>query len=1091
MNERMPHLALHFLGPPLIELQGVPAVIVRRKAVALLAYLAVTKRRRPREHLANLFWPEGDATKRAGSLRSALWELNQSIGDEWLDADRASLGLRAGASLWVDVDRFQQLLAPPRAAGGEREAARPAPDLAHVTEAVALYRGDFLQALNLRDCLEVVQWQSSQAERFRRQVITVLSRIIVDLAEAGEIAPAIPHAERLTRIDPLNEEAHRQLIRLYAQSGRRADALRHYEACAALLHDEIGAAPAEPTRRLHEAIKANRDVTRLFVEPEASPFDARPPSSGVALTSAADHHRSADLPAPMTSFVGRESELAILAQRLDDPSCRIMTLTGLGGAGKTSLALEIARRRAAQYRDGVRLASLAAVSAPGLLAGALADALDLPVSGAEPIEQRIAEQLRGKHLLLLLDNLEHLLGAVALLPQLLARAPGVQMLVTSRERLHVHGEWELAVEGFPVAAPGARDDRCRDAIELFTQAASRADPSFTLTAENEPILARVCRLVGGMPLAIELAAAWISQLLPEEIEAHISADLDFLVAPRDAPARQKSLRVMFTHSWSLLTAQEQSVLRRLSIFRGKFTAAAAADVASASPSVLAALTGKFLLRRDPSRRYELHELIRQYAGEALVDAPEEHEQAHDRHADYYAALLHRLRPGLDGAGQGAVIEVIAAELDNIRTALRSALARGRLAPMAQALDGLGLAQEMLGHFHEAEALFGDYVTAARRASPPERLLLGRLLAWQGHFALEIAELPRASALLEESVQLLSSQGARAELGFALSAAGKLAFAQGNYTAARWCFRGSLAMARVEHDRRGFAQVLSDLSNVAFHQGNFAKSERLLLKSLTIFRALSDRRSVAASLGRLGFLFGFQGKLAPAEEACREGLRVLRSVGDPLRTAALRLDLGRVLFLRGDLDGARAAYEEGLRAGREMNHLEVVAAALHGLGLLSRREKELDRARSLLEESLQIRQQIRARRGVAESLEQLGALALEAGEIDRATRSFHAALAAATEAGATAVVLDAVLGLIELRGPARRGPPIRDVLAAIAEHPMAEPGTRARAGILLGEPGPRQPTTSPTPLATLIAAVLPTPQEDVHAAEDARRRAGAR
>jgi predicted ATPase/DNA-binding SARP family transcriptional activator len=1090
MNERMPHLALHFLGSPLIELQGVPVVIVRRKAIALLAYLAVTKRRRPREHLANLFWPDGDAAKRAGSLRSALWELNQSIGDEWLDADRASLGLRAGASLWVDVDRFQQLLAPPRAAGGDRAAARPASDLAQVTEAVALYRGDFLQALNLRDCLEVVQWQSSQAERFRRQMITVLSRIIVDLAEAGEIAPAIPHAERLTRIDPLNEEAHRQLIRLYAQSGRRADALRHYEACAALLHDEIGAAPAEPTRRLHEAIKANRDVT-LLVEPEASPFDSPPPSSGVALASGADHQRSTDLPAPMTSFVGRESELAILAQRLDDPSCRIMTLTGLGGAGKTSLALEIARRRAAHYRDGVKLASLAAVSAPGLLAGALADALDLPASGGEPIEQRIAEHLRGKHLLLLLDNLEHLLGAVALLPQLLARAPGVQMLVTSRERLHVHGEWELAVEGFPVAAPGARDDRCRDAIELFTQAASRADPSFALTAENEPIIARVCRLVGGMPLAIELAAAWISQLSPEEIEAHISADLDFLIAPRDAPARQKSLRVMFTHSWSLLTAQEQSVLRRLSIFRGKFTAAAAAEVASASPSVLAALTGKFLLRRDPSRRYELHELIRQYAGEALVDAPEEHDQANDRHADYYGALLHRLRPGLDGAGQGVAIEAIEAELDNIRTALRSALARGRLAPMAQALEGLGLAQEMLGHFHEAEALFGDYVTAARRASPPERLLLGRLLAWQGRFALEIAELPRASALLEESVQLLSARGARAELGFALSAAGKLAFAQGNHTAARWCFRGSLAMARVEHDRRAFAQVLGDLSNVAFHQGNVAKSERLLLKSLAIFRALSDRRSIAASLGRLGFLLGFQGKLAPAEEACREGLRVLRSVGDPLRTAALRLDLGRVLFLRGDLDGARAAYEEGLRAGREINHLEVVAAALHGLGLLSRREKELDRARSLLEESLQIRRQIRARRGVAESLEQLGALALEAGEIDRATSSFHAALAAATEAGATAVVLDTLLGLVELRDPAKRGSPIRDALAAIAEHPTAEPRTRARAGILLGEPGLRELATSPTPLATLIAAVLPTPQEDVHAAEDARRRAGAR
>lgn len=1087
----MPHLALHFLGSPLIELQGVPVTIVRRKAVALLAYLAVTKRRQQREHLASLFWPDGDAAKRAGSLRSALWELNQSIGDEWLDADRVSLGLRAGASLWVDVDRFEQLLASPRAAGGDLGAARPAPALAQVAEAVALYRGDFLQALSLRDCQEVVQWQSSQSERLRRQIMTALPRIIVHLAEAGEIAPAIPYAERLTRIDPLNEDAHRQLIRLYAQSGRRADALRHYEACAALLHDEIGVAPAEPTRHLYEAIKANRDITGFLVEPEASPFASPPPSSGAAFTPAPSYLRSSELPAPMTSFVGRESELAILTQRLDDPSCRIMTLTGLGGAGKTSLALEFARRRAVHYRDGVKLAPLAAVVAPDLLAGALAAALDLPASGAEPVEQRIAEHLRGKHLLLVLDNFEHLLGAVALLPQILARAPGVQMLVTSRERLHAHGEWELAVEGFPVAAPGARADRCQEAVELFTQAASRADPSFALTAENEPVITRICRLVGGMPLAIELAAAWIRQLSPEEIEAHISADLDFLVAPRDAPARQKSLRVMFTHSWSLLTGPEQSVLRRLSILHGKFTAAAAAEVACASVSVLAALTGKFLLRRDPSKRYEFHELIRQYAGEALVAAPEEHAQAHDRHEDHYAELLHRLRGELNGARQGAGIAAIEAELDNVRSALRSALARGRLAPMARALDGFGLAQEMLGHFHETEALLGDYVAAARRASPPERLLLGRLLAWQGRFAIEIAALPRASALLEESVQLLSAEEARADLGFALSAAGKLAFAQGNHTAARWCFRGSLAMARGEHDRHAVALVLSDLSDVAFHQGHSAKSERMLLKSLTIFRALDDRRNIAASLGRLGVLLGFQGKLEPAEEACREGLRVLRSIGDPLRTAALRLELGRVLFLRGDIDGARAAYEEGLRAGREMNHLEILAAALHGLGLLSRHEKELDRARSLLEESLHIQQQLRARRGVAAALEQLGALALEAGERDRAKSTFLAALAAATEAGATPVVLDTLLGLIELRDPAERGPPIRDVLAAIAEHPTAEPGARARAGILLGEPGHhRKSSASSPPLATLIAAVLVSSQEDVNAAEYPRRHAGA-
>ena len=785
----MSHLALHFLGVPLIERDGVPLQLVRHKAVALLAYLAVTKRRHARQDVASLFWPDGDVTKRAGSLRSALWELNRGLGDDWIDADRVSLGLRAGTSLWVDVERFEQLLDPLRAREVSPALTPIAANLARTIEGVSIYRGDFLQGLTLRDSQELVQWQSSQAERFRRRIVQELDRLVTDLVEIGEIAPAIPHAERLTLLDPLNEVAHCRLIQLYARSGRRVDALRQYEACAALLHDELGVAPAEQTRRLYEAIKTNRASTGFLVDVEMKP----PPASLLASSSVVLSAR-ADLPAPLTSFVGRESELSLIAQRLDDPSCRIMTLTGPGGSGKTSLALEIAHRRLPFFRDGARFIPLAAVGSPELVAGAIADALDLPSSGDGPIAPRIGEYLRGQHLLLVFDNFEHLLGAAALLSPILTQAPAVRILVTSRERLHVRGECELVVEGLPVAAPGGRGDLRKDAVELFAQAAFRVDASFTLTAENEPIVARICRLLGGMPLAIELAAAWVRQLSLAEIEAQIAVDLDFLVAPRDAPLRQQSMRVMFTHTWSLLTTEEQRVLRRLSVFRGRFTSEAAAAVASSSLPVLAALTNKFLLRRDPSKRYELHELIRQYAAEALDAFPEEHDRACSLHADYYAARIERLRPELEGVRQGTVVLAIESELDNVRAALRWSLGRGHLAPMAQALDGLCLAQEMLGHFHEAEAMLGEHVAVARRACPTERLLLGRLLAWQGHFAIEIAALPLASVLLEESVRILGAQGARAELGFALNASGKLAFAQGNHVGARWCFRGSLAIA---------------------------------------------------------------------------------------------------------------------------------------------------------------------------------------------------------------------------------------------------------------------------------------------------------
>ncbi|HEY6020033.1 MAG TPA: helix-turn-helix domain-containing protein, partial [Candidatus Paceibacterota bacterium] len=377
-----------------------------------------------------------------------------------------------------------------------------------------------------------------------------------------------------------------------------------------------------------------------------------------------------NLPRSLTPFIGREPELTALGRFLCDPQCSLLTIVGPGGIGKTRLAIEAADQSKDRFPNGVWFVPLAALNSPALLISAIADAMQFGLQGTAPPQTQLLRYLCEKRSLIVLDNAEHLLEGVDLFTQILNACPQVKLLVTSRERLSLLSEWVFEITGLPVPP----DDRVEQfesysSVALFLQSARRLCPGFRLDETNRAAIADICRLVEGMPLAIELAATWMPTLSLSEIEQEIRRSLDFLsTAMRDLPERHRSMRAVFEHSWRLLNEQEQQALCRLSVFRGGFTREAAEQVAGASLPILMSLLSKSLLLRREDGRYDLHELIRQCALEKLHNNGHSEETCH-KHLDYFVSMVVDAHQGMRSALLANWLKRIEQEHDNIRAAL--------------------------------------------------------------------------------------------------------------------------------------------------------------------------------------------------------------------------------------------------------------------------------------------------------------------------------------------------------------------------------------------------------------------------------------
>ncbi|MCC6189761.1 MAG: tetratricopeptide repeat protein [Anaerolineales bacterium] len=981
-------LEIRLLGGLQLSAAGTPLTgFVSSKAPALLAYLAVTRRPHPRETLAALLWgglPDADARN---NLRQALSSLRRSL-DPYLVITREAIAFNPAPAYFLDVEAFERGW---RSAHGDGPQADRA---AGLEAAAALYQGDFLAGFTVRDAPEFEDWLLVQRTRLRDMAVHLLRGLTQLHLQRGNAAGAIASANRLLALDAWREEAHRQLMLALARSGQRAAALAQYENCRRLLAAELNVQPAPETAALYERIRAAR--------------------------------RRVHLPPAATPFVGRSADLANIAGLLADPTCRLLTLVGPSGSGKTRLALEAAARAMEGFLHGVCFVSLAGAGSVDTVPNTIAETLKLPLTGkADPCEQ-LLQHLRDRELLLVLDNLEHLAGAPALVGALLDACREARLIATSRERLNLHGERLVELDGLAAPPDEAGDTIERyEAAQLFLTAARAAQPAFAPSSDERRAIARICRLVAGLPLAIELAAAWVRHLRCDEIAEEIGRNLNFLATTQhNLPARHRSLRAAFEHSWTLLNADERSAFPRLGVFRGGCDRDAALAVTGSAWPVLAALCDKSLVRRDAAGRYGLHELLRQFAESKLQEDALVWHEARTRHRDYYLDLLSAQQAALSDGGQIGARQRLMAEIDNIRLAWQGAVAEQQVERLAFALEGLRLFLEHTGWYAEAVSLYGAAAEAERARAADGGPLLGRLLARMAWFQHRLDDFAAAQALIDESLPLLRRAEPRlpSDEALCLLCQANIERARGDFARSKDLARQGLALQRQTGDPPAVAAAVNALAAALTELGEFDEAEQLHEECLALRRELGDRRGAATTLVNLGFMGLSQGRYADSQRYEREALTIFRDIGYPMGEAVALNNLGVACQMLGEHAQARATLTECVTLCRDLGHRHIMAHALGSLGGIAAASGELEQAWRYLREALQTARaigsisatlfglvsaaEVLARQGQPEYAAEAAALVVGHSAANRETKNRAETLLACLEAQGPAPLLEA-------------------------------------------------------------------------------------
>jgi len=936
-------LSIFLLGPPRVEAAGKPVPIRRRKALALLSYLCATRGAHTREALAALLWPEAEPERAHADLRNILWILSRTAAAECLEIDRDRVSLLPRPDVWIDVAEFRARLERCREEP-KRERGIPEDWVLPLGEAAELYRDHFLSGFHLRGSPEFDEWQAGTEEQLRGGLARALGLLVRHCRAHGDWEQAVIHAERWYALDRFNESVLRQLLELHARAGQRGRALNLYRKSARLFREELGHPPEAETSSLGRRISSG--------EWEAAPeAGGEPPAAH-------------NLPAPVTSFVGRAEELAQIDRILQDPDKRLLTLVGVGGNGKTRLALQAAAGQRQRFRDGVFFTPLAHAGASSSMVASMLESLRVPPASPEaqrrPVSRGEVQQerthllgyLRGKRMLLLLDNLEHLLSECGLISELLEAAPEVKVLATSRTRLGLSGERVLEVSGLPCCAESEAPEPgewCA-ATRLFLSRAEQAGSPFTPGEEELAAVAAICRAVEGNPLGIELAAGWTGVLSPSEIAREIGRSPDFLsTRRRDVPRRHRSLRAVFEQSWSLLSPEERECYSRLSVFRGGFSRGAAASVAGATLPLLAGLIEKSLLRRKESGLYELREVLRQFAEERLCSDAAELARVRELHSRFHLDLLRGMEARLKGAEQIEALRELARLLEDVHQAFSHAVAGERFEDLCAAVPALFLLYDIRSRFREGAEFFGAAAeTLAGREEGPTRRLLGQLTMGQGWF-LRYLEPARGRALVQRGHELLERHGSPGELAFAKALAAILDVWPKEEMIAE--LQRAARLCESVDDRWGLALVLEVLAfSVCGHDPDSAM--RHAQKSLRLRRRLGDRWGITLSLYIQGLLAEEQRLFPLARRRYQESLALRRELGEDLDGVAACLSgIGRVSRRLGRCREALRHYQESMELSRRMGNRWRLTHTLTLSGLLAYELGRPEQARDWLEEAL--------------------------------------------------------------------------------------------------------------------------------------------
>lgn len=924
----MPHLSLALLGPLLITLGGITLTkFATDKARALLIYLAVeAERPHRRTALAGLLWPDRPARAAQLVFNQTLSTLRQTLGERtaqtpFLLITPDTVQFNGDSDYSLDTLTFNTLLDEClRHVHRRAELCRAC--VQRREQADTIYRGDFLEQFGLSDADLFEQWLAQKREWLHRRACTALNQLMISCERRKDYQRACHYGWRNLELDPGHEQTHRRIMHALLLGGNRTAALAQYEQCRRWLAAELGIAPSAETLALYQRILEGRD----------------PP---IAIGGEDQASQPGLLPAQLTPLIGRETELIALGELLANPNCRLITITGVGGVGKTHLALALAHEWADTFAHGAVFVSLAGLASVEILASAIITGFNIRLQGQQHPHDQLLNYLQNKDLLLVLDNFEHLLAGVPLIAAILQHAPQATLLITSQERLNLRPEWCFDLEGLSYPERGIVDGReAYGAIHMFTQRARQLAASAIRTPQDLQCVARICSLVEGMPLAIELAAAWLRFRSCAEIEQALAQSLSFLtISAQDAPARHQSLRAVFAYSWALLSERERGLLERAAIFRGGF-GHDAGEIVGATAALLQAVCEKSLLRRNQAGRYTFHPLVWQYARERLHNSGDLIAVA-QRHAAHYLALAERAATQLHGQEQNQWLSTLDQEHDNLRQALQWSLDHAELHIAARLGAALWWFWDLRGHFDEGRGWLAQIV--ARSGGLPT-VLKARLLTGLGVLELRRDNYTQACEWLQQSLALFRATDDRPGMATALCFLGLLLSLQGDASAARELLEESVSISRALGDAWRLANALNNLGAIAQHQSDHKLAVELFEASLAAQRAgASDKQTLAYALNALGWTAHQTGDDQRANLLLSEALALRRELGDKRGIAASLNNLGAVAQDRGDNIRAKPLFIESLALFHDQGNNWYIAHCLQQLAAVMIAEQQPRRA----------------------------------------------------------------------------------------------------------------------------------------------------
>lgn len=996
----MPLLSLHMLGTFQVFLNDAPLTDFHSNKVrALLAFLVVeADRPHERELLAGMLWPEDAPDQALTKLRQALHRLGQALeplsGNAPLHTTRQAVQFNRALDYRLDVTEFMGMLALTELHRHRMLATcRRCIDL--LRQAVSLYRGDFLAGFAGGESLQFEEWLLTWRERLRERYTIALAQLTLHHELRGEYEAAIGLMRRRLELEPWREEVHRHLMELLAYSGQRSAALAQFERCRKALATELATTPAPETLTLYRQIQTG-DLPAL----------PRRPGSLPAYVSSA------------TPLVGREAELAQIADLLANPDDRLVTLVGPGGSGKTRLALAIAANESWSFADGVAFVYLAGVAAGDDPASEIARQCGGPAEHYGAPEQQLIAHMREREQLVVLDNFEQLVEQAGLLARLVRAAPRITLLVTSREPLHLEAERVLRVDGLAAPPQAALHSTGQQqefeqsyaladypATRLFLEAAQRARHDFSPDSAEQQAIIHICRLVEGMPLGIHLAAAQISHRPPSVIAAAIEQDLDTLVSPmRDTEMRHRSLRAVFDQSWQLLSPAEQHTLAYCALFRGGFDTTAALVICGgqAAPEkqpaqrcpILESLVDKSLVRHTESGRFDLHDLIRRFAAEDL-ERSGSIAAARARHSAFYLGLVASHADDFNGPDVRRAVTMLTADIDNIRAAWQCAIEYNDLQQLEAAARTLSDFYSLSGLYAEGAAAFGAAAERARSTASAEAAR-ARFLIEHAHMLYPRGDYQPLIEAATEAIQVAHAAQLPLLEAAALVEWGKALWRKGDQQGASEQLQQAITLIQQSavSDRAGlrlWSDALYYLGLSAWNQGALIKARAHYTEALGYARAIGYRYGEGDALNNLSLVALFQGAYGEAADEALQALDVYRAGGNRAGEGLGLISLGLAHMYRYRYAEAQAAYEQSLVIHKQIGDLHNTSIGHILLGMLATRMGDYAAAGHSLETGLALSRETEHRWGMSMALGYIGLLKHLIGEQTAGLEACRAAL----------------------------------------------------------------------------------------------------